>query len=827
MPERQDPAGESGQAGRRGRLRLDFEPDETTPVEASTPLADTTPPAEPDVVLRTAAVLVGTERVPIPAAGLSIGTGGDADVTVPDDGAGQVAVLIEATGDGHVLVDQGAERQPFVNGERLVREERRALGRGDAVALGETVLYYIPGGRDERRLAPVAPVDAGRVRSSKAEFTIGRDPSCDHVLDHPTVSRVHAIIRSEGASATIEDAASAGGVRVNGRPVKRSPLAAGDQIAIGPFRIVFDGQDFVERAPASGLAVTAAGIHVQVDDHVILQPTDLHLRPGELTAVIGESGAGKSTLLKALGGVAAPTGGHVLIGGEDITSRVSETGYVPQFDIVHGALTVREALDYAARLRLPADTSAEERVKRIDAVIGELGLTERADLRVAQLSGGQRKRAAVGIELLHQPGALFLDEPTTGLDPGLERRLMELFKQLAEGGQTVTLVTHATASITLCDRVIVMARGGKLVFDGSPAQLLEAFGVSDYEQVYTKLLRDEKPVVVQSAGRPETATRPRLPPVSGTATRQIEQPIGYQVRVLAARYATLLLRDRRHVRSALVQVPILGLLTGLLFESGVFDRPPDQGAAGKAAQLVFLMVTIAIWLGSINGAREIVKERNVVSRELAIGVRVPAYVASKLVVLLTMTAAQVVLFSLIVLTLRPPNESQTTSLVLVGVLVLSGWIAVLLGLLVSAYASSEDHATGIIPLLLVPQLLLGGAIVSLEDMGGLMSKIAAVVPARWGFAAAGDVMHMNDRIAHDGQFSQVSHYGDDFFSLSTASFLTVSAVFAVVLLALLSNLLGKLRDERTVRAGTNTGRESGLASALEFADSILRPRRAP
>jgi ABC-type transport system involved in multi-copper enzyme maturation permease subunit len=203
------------------------------------------------------------------------------------------------------------------------------------------------------------------------------------------------------------------------------------------------------------------------------------------------------------------------------------------------------------------------------------------------------------------------------------------------------------------------------------------------------------------------------------------------------------------------------------------------------------MITIAIWLGSINGAREIVKERNVITRELAIGVRVPAYLASKLIVLLTMTAAQVVLFSLIVLTLRSPGESQKTSLLLVGVLVLSSWVAVLFGLLVSAYASSEDHATGIIPLLLVPQLLLGGAIVPLADMGGVMSAIANLVPARWGFAAAGSIMHLKSRIDEDPQFSQVSHYGRHFFALSTEAFILVSAIFAAALFYALRNLLSK------------------------------------
>ncbi|MEA2410715.1 MAG: transport system ATP-binding/permease protein [Thermoleophilaceae bacterium] len=771
---------------RRGRLAIEVDGDDGALVETRAPATE-----EPTVILRTAALLLHGERIPISAHGLRIGSAEDADVALPSPAASAVEAVVEATPDGHVLVASGDGRT-FLNGERMMHGERRPLARGDAIAIGETILYYLPAGSPNPRLAPISPVDMGRVRAHKDVFTIGRDPDSDLVLNHPTVSRRHAVIRLEGGAATIEDCGSASGVRVSGRRVQRSPLTAGDDVAIGPFRIVYDGSDLVERAPATGLAVAANGVQVQIGDQMILQPTDLHLRPGELVAVIGESGAGKSTLLNVLAGVSAPTAGRVLIGGEEISARVSETGYVPQFDIVHGALTVREALDFAARLRLPVDTTAEERHRRIDAVLDQLGLTERADLRVSHLSGGQRKRAAVGIELLHRPGALFLDEPTTGLDPGFERKLMELFKELATGGQTVALVTHATASLSLCDRVLVMGRGGVLVFDGTPAALLDAFEVDDFEQVYANLAeRPARPAVRAAAESPAHGRR-QLPPISGrTGPRPIEQPLGYQARVLAARYATLLLRDKRHLRGALIQVPILGLLTGLLFKSDVFHRPPVDGGAGKAAQLIFLMITIAIWLGSINGAREIVKERNVITRELAIGVRVPAYLASKLIVLLTMTAAQVVLFSLIVLTLRSPGESQKTSLLLVGVLVLSSWVAVLFGLLVSAYASSEDHATGIIPLLLVPQLLLGGAIVPLADMGGVMSAIANLVPARWGFAAAGSIMHLKSRIDEDPQFSQVSHYGRHFFALSTEAFILVSAIFAAALFYALRNLLSK------------------------------------
>jgi ABC-type multidrug transport system ATPase subunit len=496
-------------------------------------------------------------------------------------------------------------------------------------------------------------------------------------------------------------------------------------------------------------------------------------------------------LLRVLAGVSQPTGGHVLVGGESVVERGCELGYVPQFDIVHDKLTVREALDYAARLRLPPDTTEQERTGRVQEVIDQLGLGDRADTRVANLSGGQRKRVAVGVELLHSPGALFLDEPTTGLDPGLERHMTELFRTFADSGQTVALVTHATGSMALCDRVIVMGGGGHLRFDGDPSELLSAFGVEHFDDVYAVLAQRSEPVLSHRAHvRDLPAT---LPPVrSGQpALRPVQQTLQYQTRVLASRYATLVMRDRRYLRSALIQVPILGVLTALLFVSNVFGRVPVPHYAAKSAQLIFLMVTIAVWLGSINAAREIVKERNVLARELAIGVQVRAYLASKLIVLLSLAAVQTLLFAVIVFGLRSLNEPSSVGVELVMVLIATSWVAVLIGLLVSAYASSEDQATGVIPLLLVPQLLFSGAIVPVHGMTTPVRVLSLLIPARWSFATAGNVIGMQQRINTDPVFSQVSQYGQSFFSVGFVPFVLVCAVFAAGLFAGIVRLLSR------------------------------------
>jgi len=767
---------------RRPRRRLEIS------IEPEGPKGDGPTSREPQVELRSAALLHERERIPLPRDGLTLGTAEDAGYRVAGDDVAPHHAVIEATDAGHVILDHGTDSGTFVNGERLIGGERRPLERGDSIALGTSVVvHYVPSGDVPRRLAPIDPVDVGTIRAKPGGFMIGRDAECDLVLDHPTVSRRHARIAAAGSRTWIEDLGSSTGVRVNGIRLGRTTLEVGDQIAIGPYRIVFDGSELIGRAAARGLAVTALGVSVSVGGTTILQPTELHLRPGELVAIIGESGAGKSTILRTLAGVVRPTTGRVLAGGEPLEARLAEVGYVPQFDIVHGALTIREALDFSARLRLPIDFGDDERRRRVQEVIDELQLGERADLRVDLLSGGQRKRAAVGTELLHQPGVLFLDEPTTGLDPGLERLLMELFRKLANGGQTVALVTHATQSIRLCDRVVVMARGGVVCFDGPADELLHAFGVESVDEVYVALAQGRAPSLASSGTG--ALSPPPLPPLgSARGGQRAAQPFLHQAWVLTSRYATLFRRDRRHLRSALVQVPILGLLTAFLFNSHVFDRAPPLHTA-KSAQLLFLMVTVALWLGAINAAREIVKERNVLSRELMVGVRLSAYVASKLVVLFGLAALQTVLFTFIVLALRPLHAQSGTGLELTAIMVISSAIAVLLGLLVSAYATTEDQATSIIPLVLVPQLLLGGAIVPLKDMPTPMRLLADLVPARWGFAASGKAIDLQQRIAADPEFSQTNHYGSHFFAVGFGAYLFVFVVFGVALVGGLVRLL--------------------------------------
>src|SRR5262249_47001522 len=172
------------------------------------------------------------------------------------------------------------------------------------------------------------------------------------------------------------------------------------------------------------------------------------------------------------------TQGRVLFEGHDIHAEYASLrmriGMVPQDDVVHGQLTVNQALGYAAELRLPPDTNKEDRRQVINQVLEELELTQHAEKRVDKLSGGQRKRASVAMELLTGPSLLILDEPTSGLDPALDRQVMTMLRQLADAGRTVLVVTHSLTYLDVCDQVLLLAPGGRTAFCGPPSQIRPA-----------------------------------------------------------------------------------------------------------------------------------------------------------------------------------------------------------------------------------------------------------------------------------------------------------------------------------------------------------------
>ena len=328
---------------------------------------------------------------------------------------------------------------------------------------------------------------------------IGRTPDNDLVVSDLGVSRKHAELRkSPTGRYEIIDLGSHNGTFVNGSRIDRAELGDSDIISIGhaTFRLA-DGE-LREYVDEGNVSFEARELFVQVSDggkpKVLLQGITFPLPERSLLAVIGPAGAGKSTLLNALTGKRPADQGTVLYDKRDLYKSYEELrhriGLVPQQSVTHDQLTARSALGYAAELRFPPDTGASERRGRVEEVLGELEMSQHGDTRVERLSGGQNKRVNIGLELLTKPSLLFLDEPTSPLDPHLKRELMERMRRMAdraaEKGQSVVVITHDVEPklLDLADRLIVLAPGGKMAYFGPPKEGLKYFGKADWADVF-------------------------------------------------------------------------------------------------------------------------------------------------------------------------------------------------------------------------------------------------------------------------------------------------------------------------------------------------------
>ncbi len=739
-----------------------------------------------------ASLLVGGRRLLLTEPVLTIGRSEENDLAVADERASRRHARIYLDHGDYWVADLGSRHGTVHNGERL-RSAARRLANGDAIEIGAERLRFLRG--DETRMASreVPVTETHTVVFDGTRLAIGRDAHNDVVLPHPNISRFHAEVVRRDGKLELRDLGSRNGIRLNGKAIERATLEPGADIGIGPYRLVFDGTTFLARSEKGALRLDAEAISVEVGGKRILSDASVSLEPGELVAIIGESGAGKTTLLKAIAGVNPHISGRVTVNGEPVGARLSDIAYVPQDEIVHELLSVREALGYAARLRLPQDATEEELAGSIDRVLSELALDEHGGTRIGSLSGGQRKRTGVATELLGEPGVLCLDEPTTGMDPGLESRMMELFRTLADNSRAVAVTTHATRNLAMCDRIVVMARGGYVVFDGPPAEGLKFFGVEEYDQIYIALEETPAEEWLKKHGAPERPPEAAAEPVEHEAPSRHGRGFFGQTAVLVSRYVKLITRDRRNLLLLIGQAPILALLGVSLFEANVFARPGGDPARG--IQVAFLAVVVIIWLGSIDSAREIVKERAVVAREAAIGTRLSAYLASKVIVLFAIIAIQVLLYAGLLFAFRPLHAPASAWIGVFSLLLVTGFVAVCTGLLVSALSHTEDQSLSFIPLAMIPQLLFAGTMVPVSKMAAPAKVLSDVIFARWSLASVGHAIDMNSRIRADKAFARLNDYGYDFFTMPTARGLLILVAFMVAFLSLVAVLLRRrLRD---------------------------------
>jgi ABC-type multidrug transport system ATPase subunit/pSer/pThr/pTyr-binding forkhead associated (FHA) protein len=476
----------------------------------------------------------------------------------------------------------------------------KVLINGDIFRIGDengtlvTLTYSDGTGAPRDTVPPVQPI-----KLTSAELTIGRAADNTLVLAHPQVSAHHARLVREGGTYRILDLNSTNHVYVNSELATSHLLKLGDEIRIGPYRLVYEANQLTQYDESNFIRIDAQNLKKTGNNNVVLlNNISVVVPPRKFVALVGGSGAGKSTLMDALNGLRPAREGKVLYNGQDyyhnIAAFSTQLGYVPQDDIVHRDLTVERALYYAAKLRLPGDFTNEQIEQRIKEVLEDVEMTGRRKLLVKKLSGGQRKRVSIALELLANPSIFFLDEPTSGLDPGLDRKMMYLLRKLADKGHTIVLVTHATNNINTCDYVCFLAQGGRLAYFGPPDEAKAFFGKNDFAEIYTSLEpTDEQPNAPEDAEAryklskeyQEYIAQPmrEVPGANGQGLNGRPKEIKRakrgnpfkQFALLSRRNFELLRNDRSTLILLLLQAPLLALLLTLLIRmevgTGIFN----------------------------------------------------------------------------------------------------------------------------------------------------------------------------------------------------------------------------------------------------------------
>ena len=467
--------------------------------------------------------------------------------------------------------------------------------------------------------------------------TVGRSKTNDIVVEDYLVSRVHALLNTTASGLEIRDNNSSNGTFVNGSSVTRSALREGDVVTVGNTDLLVAGTTLVPRtAPARTSGLAAHGLGLTIDGHQLLTDVSFSARPGTLTAVIGPSGAGKSTLIKLIGGATKPSSGVVSFDGHDVhaeyASMRSRIGMVPQDDVVHRQLTLEHALNYAAELRLPPDTSVEDRRQVVKRVLNELELSNHKKTRVDKLSGGQRKRASVAMELLTGPSLLILDEPTSGLDPALDRQVMTMLRRLADAGRVVLVVTHSLTYVNMCDQVLLLAPGGKTAFADPPAQIGSAMGTPTGPNLRPGQHRRGRSAQGVSGAAPTAASLSRR-------CRRQRAPLGKppqtslwrQVYTLVRRQSRLITADRGYFVFLAALPFVLGVLSlAVPGNTGLGLANPQEPE--EPIDIMILLNIGVVFMGTALTVRDLVGERLIFHREQAVGLSGSAYLMSKIVV---------------------------------------------------------------------------------------------------------------------------------------------------------------------------------------------------
>ena len=554
---------------------------------------------------------------------------------------------------------------------------------------------------------------------SKNIVVLGRDKNvCDIVIDNPTISRKHATIVKKKGAYIISDEGSTNGVFINGRKIRRSvTITKSDVIFIGSHKISLEEgvSDLNEQ-----LAIYSNGIEKVYNNSIVgLQSTHLSLTSNKLVAIMGPSGCGKSTLLKALNGDTPPTKGQVFLFDLELTENYEYLktliGYVPQDDIVHSQLTVKQCLYYSARLRNIPEENIEN---RITEVLQDLKIEERKNSLISELSGGQKKRVSIALELLAKPLLLFLDEPTSPLDPYVIKEFLDILKELTDTGTTVIMVTHKPDDLEYMDEVIFMAEGGAMAYHGDVTTYKKYFEVTSPVDVYNKISGKNAIIWIDRFRNNQNRKSTQSKQIEGIKNKSNISVIS-QFYWLLSRYIKIKTQDKGNFYLMLIQAPIIAVLICMIF-SEVTGAVP------------FISAIAAIWFGSNNAAKEIVSEMAIYKRERMYNLSIFPYIFSKISVLSLFSIVQSAIYILIIYIYF---SNQAVEVRLVNPIQAFCWmsfvsiVSSLFGLCISSLSKTTEIVMTTVPIVLIPQIMLAGLIAKIGSP--IVEFISYLTLSRW------------------------------------------------------------------------------------------------
>ncbi len=545
----------------------------------------------------------------------------------------------------------------------------------------------------------------------------------------------------------------------------------------------------------------------------LVDRVSIRVPKGHFMAIVGPSGCGKTTLLKTIAGLNPESGGTLLWDSRDLSKEgdfsPSEIGYVPQFSIAYEPLSVDESVEAATRLRVRCGSTVELD-HRIDRVLEETGLGPISDRQVKVLSGGQKRRLGLAMELVSDPKLLLCDEVTSGLDPRSEREIVRLLHDLSrKDGRIVLSVTHSLAHLELYDSILVLHEG-RVAFHGPPEQLTHYFSVGDTEEVYPRLatqtserwhsswqkhresyqkMMDKNRSLLVSSGALHVP-----PVVEGDVPEALRLPGFFsQFATLLSRRWRIFFRDRGQVFLQLAIIICFPILVTIFSDkaSGNIRRFSDTRQTNMAAEIqeqqsvrsdqakvgsavsgiIMFQVVLLSLMGSNNSAREIAGERPIYEKEKFGGLRPSAYLASKVAFLACLVIGQSLWMAFFVNffgTFRGDFIQHAGFLLLINASMTAICLAI------SSLMRTAEQASLLSIYLVGFQLPLSGAVLALPESVEAFTR--PFISAYW--AWSGSVEALQTQV-HDAVKSVI----DTSLSAQNACFYALGAHIAVALIA--------------------------------------------